>query len=142
MKNHGFTLIEIVLVLALTVLLAAGGAATVRRLLPKLRLQAGTWQVTAGLNQARFQAILSGEPCRVRFAPPGFLLERFDEGSEAWRAARIVPLPGVAVAANNAPVFHPQGTVSDLATILISNVRGGYRITVAITGRIRTVRTG
>jgi len=29
-----------------------------------------------------------------------------------------------------------------LATILVSNSRGSYRITVAITGRIRTVRTG
>ncbi len=141
-RPRGFTLVEIVLVLALTAVLAAGGAATVRRLLPKLQLQAGTWHVTAGLNQARFQAVLSGAPCRVRFVPPGFLLERYDEASEAWRAARIVPLPGVAVAANNAPVFHPQGTVSDLATIVVSNGRGGYKITIAITGRIRTVRTG
>ena len=36
----------------------------------------------------------------------------------------------------------PQGTVSDLASITVANARGSYRITVAITGRIRTVRTG
>lgn len=141
MRRQGFTLIETVLALALGALLICGSAVAVHRLIPKLRLQAGIWQVTAGLNQARFQAILSGSACRVRFAAPGFVQERYDEMARAWKPARAVPLPGVVVRANNAPVFHPQGTVSDMATIVVSNARGSYRITVAITGRIRTVRT-
>ena len=141
MRRRGFTLIETALALALGALLICGSAVAVHRLLPKLQLQAGIWQVTAGLNQARFQAILSGGSCRVRFAAPGFVQERYDETAGAWRPARSVPLPGVVVQANNAPIFHPQGTVSDMATIVVSNARGSYRITVAITGRIRTVRT-
>jgi prepilin-type N-terminal cleavage/methylation domain-containing protein len=140
--RRGFTLIEAVMALALAGLFALGGAHAVHRLVPKLQLRSGIWEVTSGLGQARFGAIMSGEPVRVRFVPSGFLFERYDEGAGTWRISRSAHLSGVAVRANNAPVFHPQGTVSNLATILVSNSRGSYRITVAITGRIRTVRTG
>lgn len=141
-RRDGFTLVEAVLALALASLFAFGGAAAIARLAPKLDLQSGIWEVTSGLNQARFRAIMTGASVRVRFDPPGFVSEIRDETSGAWRSSRAVSLHGVLVRANNAPVFHPQGTVSDLATITVSNARGSYRITVAITGRIRTVRTG
>lgn len=138
----GFTLIEVLIALAIGAVLASGAAYAVGGLGPRLQLRSGTWLVTSGLNQARFQAILTGEARRVRFAAPGLLHERYDAAAGRWELTQAVALPGVVVQANNAPVFHPQGTVSDLATISVSNARGGYRITVAITGRIRTVRTG
>ena len=141
-RRNGFALVEAVLALALAGLFAFGIAYSVGRLAPKLDLQSGVWEVTSGLNQARFRAILSGAPVRVRFASPGLIFERYDEAAGSWRAARAVILPGVRVKANNSPIFHPQGTVSGLASITIWNARGAYRITVAITGRIRTVRTG
>jgi len=138
----GFTLIEIVMALSLAGLFVYGCAYTFQRLVPKFQLQSGIWEVTSGLNQARFRAIMSGSPVRVRFVPTGFVFERYDETARIWRTARTASLPGVAVRANNSPVFHPQGTVSDLASITVSNARGTYRITVAITGRIRTARVG
>jgi prepilin-type N-terminal cleavage/methylation domain-containing protein len=141
-RPKGFTLIEAVMALAIAGLCALGGTHAVHRLVPKLQLRSGIWEVTSGLGQARFRAIMSGEPVRVRFVPSGFVFERYDEEAGVWRTHRQIPLPGVAVRANNAPVFHPQGTVTGLATILVSNSRGSYRITIAITGRIRTVRTG
>jgi prepilin-type N-terminal cleavage/methylation domain-containing protein len=139
-RRRGFTLVETVLALALAGLFALGGAYAVQRLVPKFDLQSGIWEVTSGLGQARFGAIMSGEPIRVRFVPSGFVLERYDAAVSEWRTSRTAVLAGVAVQANNAPVFHPQGTVSNLATITVSNSRGSYRITIAITGRIRTVR--
>jgi prepilin-type N-terminal cleavage/methylation domain-containing protein len=139
-SRQGFTVVEVVLALALAGFFALGTAYTVQRLGPKLDLQAGIWEVTAGLNQARFQAIMSGASVRVRFVPSGFVFERYN--AAAWRPARAVTLAGVRVTANNAPVFHPEGTVSDLASITVENARGTYRITVAITGRIRALRTG
>lgn len=141
-RRAGSTLIETAMVLALSGLLVLGGAQAVGRLGPKLRLQSGIWEVTSGLGQARFGAVMSGEAVRVRFLPSGFVLERYDAAASVWRTARRSVLGGVAVRANNAPVFHPQGTVSNLATITVSNSRGSYRITVAITGRIKTVRSG
>jgi len=138
----GYSLVEVTLALALTVSLAFGASAALHRLGPRLDLRAGTWAVTAGLNQARFRAIMSGTPVRVRFVAPGFIIESYDAESDSWRESRVVALPGVGVLANNAPVFHPQGTVSDLATIMVENARGAYRITIAITGRIKAVRAG
>jgi prepilin-type N-terminal cleavage/methylation domain-containing protein len=141
-RGRGFTLIEALLAIALAGLFALGTQAAVQRLGPSLHLRSGIWQVTAGLNQARFQAILSGAAVRVRFFPAGFVLERYDGTAASWRPARAVVLDGVRVRANNAPIFHPQGTVSGLVSITVENGRGSYRITVAITGRVRTVKTG
>jgi Tfp pilus assembly protein FimT len=141
-RRKGFTLVEAVLALALAAFFATGAVAAVGRIARGFHLRAAAWSVTSGLNQARFQAILTGTRIRLRVAAPGFLLERYDETAGAWRLARSAALDGVIVRANNAPVFHPQGTVSDLVSITISNARGSYRITVAITGRVRTVRTG
>jgi len=141
-EGRGFTLVEVLIALTICAALASGAAYAVGSLGPKLRLRSGTWLVTSGLNQARVQAILTGESRRVRFAAPGLLHERYDAAAGRWQMTQAVALPGVVVQANNAPVFHPQGTVSDLATVSVSNARGSYRITVAITGRIRTVRTG
>lgn len=140
--RRGFTLIEAVLALGLAGLVALGAAQAIGGLGPRIRLRAGTWEVTSGLGQARFQAIMSGEPVRARFLPGGFVLETRDEETGVWRLRRTVHLEGVSVRANNAPVFHPQGTVSSLATITVSNAKGSYRITIAITGRIRTIRVG
>jgi prepilin-type N-terminal cleavage/methylation domain-containing protein len=140
--RKGFTLVEIVLALALAGLFMYGATYSFQRLVPKFQLQSGIWEVTSGLNQARFRAIMSGEPVRVRFVPSGFVFERYDEAAKIWRTARTASLPGVAVRANNAPVFHPQGTVSDLASITVSNALGTFRITIAITGRVRTTRVG
>jgi len=140
--HQGFTLVETLVALALTGLVAGSAASAVLGLGPRLHLRAGVWEVTAGLGQARFRAVMSGEPVRVRFVASGFAFERRDEAAGAWRTVRTEALPGVAVRANAAPVFHPQGTVSPLATVTVSNARGAYRITIAITGRIRTVRTG
>jgi hypothetical protein len=138
----GFTLVETVLALALAALCVLGGAHAIGRLVPKFHLRSGIWEVTSGLSQARFRAIMSGASVRVRFVPSGFVFEGYDEELKAWRMTRTAFLPGVDVRANNAPVFHPQGTVSALASITVSNSRGAYRITIAITGRIKTTRLG
>jgi len=138
--RRGFTLVEAVLALALASIFVLGGTYALQRLVPRFHIQSGIWEVTSGLSQARFRAIMSGAPVRVRFVRSGFVFERYDETAKAWKISRQAFLPGVEVRANNAPVFHPQGTVSDLASITVSNARGTYRITIAITGRIRTAR--
>jgi prepilin-type N-terminal cleavage/methylation domain-containing protein len=140
MGRRGFTLFEVVLALALAGFLVSSGFYSLQRLVPKFQLQSGIWEVTSGLNRARFRAIMSGAPVRVRFVSSGFLFERFDEAAGGWRTAATAVLPGVAIRANNSPVFHPQGTVSDLASIYVSNSRGAYRVTIAISGRIKATR--
>ena len=142
MKRPGFTLIETVLALALAGFLVYAGAVSFKQMIPKFRLQTGVWEIGSALNQARFAAIWRGAPMRVRFNPSGYVLESYDDNAGTWRATRSGACEGVEVRANNTPTFYPGGTVSDLATIYVSNSRGSYKITIAITGRIKTVKVG
>ncbi len=93
MGRKGFTLVEVVLALALAGLFAYGGAYSFQRLVPKFQLQTGIWEITSGLNQARFRAIMSGAPVRVRFVASGFVFERYDEAAPGWRTARVSVAP-------------------------------------------------
>jgi len=139
-KARGYTLVETAMVLALAGFIIQAGAFSWRRLEPKFRLQSGVWKVHTALNQARFRAIWTGTAVRVRFVPGGYRVETYDGESEAWRLRSAGIFEGVDVRANNTPAFHPEGTVSSLASIALSNSRGAYKITIAITGRIKVAK--
>jgi len=142
MRRRGFTLVETVLVLALAGLLLYGGAVSFKNLVPKFRLHTGVWKVRSVLNEARFGAIWTGSPRRVTFETAGFLLESYDGTAKTWRPLRSARLEGVAVQANNNPAFYPEGTVANLATVTVANSRGAYKITIAITGRVKVSKLG
>ncbi len=142
MKEKGFTLAETALAIALAGFLIYGGAVSFKQLIPKFELQTGVWEIQSSLNQARFKSAWRGRTYRVRFEGPGYRLESYDAGSGTWRLERAARLEGVEVRANNNPAFYPEGTVSDLATINVSNSRGAYKITVAITGRVKATKIG
>ena len=138
--NKGMSLIEaliVVLILAVTIQI---GAVSFQRMEPGYRLQAGVWQVLAKMNQARFKAMLDGAPVRVRFSAGACAFDEWDETREDWSQGEVSLVQGIVLAANSAPIFQPEGTVSPLATITVSNARGMYKLTLAITGRIRVTR--
>lgn len=140
MSQRGFTLIEAVAVLALASILVYVSAYAFVNAAPRQHLARSAWAVTGLLNNAKFKAVWSGSKYRVRVDEGRLFLERFDEPALEWRVDRVVTVEGVSVEANNSPVFHPIGTVSDMATITVSNRSGCYRISVAITGRVKSVR--
>lgn len=142
MKSRGFTLVETAMVLAMVGLFIYGGSVSFKQLIPKFRLQTGVWEIQSTLAQARFKSAWKGRRYRVRIEGPVCALEGYDEGSKTWRLDRSTRLEGVEVTANNSPTFYPEGTVSDLATITVSNLRGTYKITVAISGRIKATKVG
>ena len=137
--SRGQSLIETLIMISILAVLLYIGAASFHGLEPKFRLQAAAWEIVSRLNQARFRAIRDGAPVRVKFADRRYRLEAWDEETAAWKLVDGSALAGVALKANNAPVFYPEGTVSNLATILVSNSGGGYRITLAMTGRVKVV---
>ena len=140
MKEKGFTLAEAALVLALSGIVVCLLALSMPGLGPKFRLLSGVWEIHTCLNEARFKAILTGTDMRVCFRPQGYSLEAYDEKAKSWRLSRNGLVEGVEILANNTPTFHPEGTVSDLASISVSNPRGSYKITIAISGRIKVVK--
>ena len=140
MRKNGFSLLESVIVIALLGIIIGAGAGSVQGLASKNHLEKAVWEARARLSQARIRSIWEGATYRVRFAAEGTFLERYDEPTKTWVIRQSGLLEGVSIDANNTPVFHPTGTVSNLATILISNSRGRYKVTLAISGRVKILK--
>ncbi len=140
MARRGFTLVEALMVLLLVGAIIYAGTITFLNLIPKMRLQSALWEIHSSLNEARFSAIWKGKARRVSFQESGYCLERYDEQDKTWKTVRGVSLPDVFIKASNSPTFHPGGTVSNLASISISNSRGAYKLTIAISGRIKSTK--
>ena len=140
MNARGYSLFETVTVLLILGVLAAAAAVPFVRPSEKAALERGVWEVQARLNYARFKSVYRGRPMKVTFRGGSCLVEHYDETADDWVREEEHFLPGVTVRANNAPIFHPTGTVSNLATITVSNPRGTYRITLAMSGRVRATR--
>ena len=136
----GYTLIEAILVCLVVGVIIALGASSFIHLIPKYRLHGAVWEVSAKLNEARYTAVLKNAPVRVRFTGSGYCLEQQHGEDGSWLRLSGRRLEGVSLRANNAPIFHPQGTVSNLATIWVENGWGRYKITLAITGRIKATK--
>jgi len=138
--NKGMTMIETLVVLVIMSMTILAGAMSFHGLEPKYRLRTATWEVLSRINQARFRAILDGAPVRLKFVLNRYDLEEWDEELKSWLVKDRSFLQGVSLVSNNNPVFYPEGTVSNLATILVSNTRGSYKITLAITGRVKVTQ--
>jgi len=140
MRKKGFTLIEAVIALALVSLLILAGSGSVSGVAPRYQLQRAVWEVRARLNQARIRSLWEGVSVRVRLNSSTIALDQYDEEGKTWKPVQTEFLEGVRIEANNSPIFHPTGSVTGLTTILVSNSRGCYRITLAISGRIKVVK--
>jgi len=135
--RKGFALIEALAVMILAGVLVYGASSALTNLAPKYRLKKASWELQTRLNYARYRAIFEGCPFRVRFEPHGYVVEKHDETLDVWHPAALGSVEGVEIEANNSPTFYPVGSVSNMATILISNSWGTYRITIAISGRVK-----
>jgi prepilin-type N-terminal cleavage/methylation domain-containing protein len=133
----GFTLLEFLVFLSIFAILIGLASISFLNSSDKYRLQKAVWEIHAKLNYARFKAIFSGTKSRILFSPTGYTIERFDQESGDWKFDVGNILEGVFIQANNSPQFHPQGTVSNLVSITLSNSWGTYKITLAISGRIK-----
>jgi hypothetical protein len=109
-------------------------------LAPKYRLEKAVWELGSALQSAKYKAIFEGASIRVKLYAGSYAVEKYDADLDIWALREKHLLEGVKVEANNAPLFTPDGMTSGLATILVSNPWGKYKITVAITGRIKTTR--
>ncbi len=136
--KKGFSLVEATIALFVLGMLIYVASTSFLSSSPRYQLKRAVSQITTILNLARYKAIFEGVSTRVAFDSSGYRVEKFDENLKAWRSTDLSVLGGVTLQANNSPTFHPMGTVSNLASIYVSNSQGKYKITIAITGRIKT----
>lgn len=139
-RKKGFSLTEVVIVLSLLALTIGIASSSFLNSSPKYRLKKAVWEINSRLNYARYKAIYNGVKVRIKFDQLSYTIEEYDENQKEWKREKQCFLKGVTLQANNSPVFHPRGTVSNLASIYISNSWGKYRISLSISGRIKAVR--
>lgn len=140
MTGRGFTLIETAIVLAILAMMIYLASFSLLNLSSKYRLEKAVGEVRAALNMARAKSILDGLDYRVRFGADYYRIEKYDDASKIWLPDTWDGIEGVMIAANNSPVFTPEGSVTNLATIRVENTWGGYKLTLALSGRIKITR--
>ena len=136
----GFTLIEVLVFLSIFVVLLGLASSSFLNTSDKHRLQKAVWEIHAKLNYVRFRAIFDGTKFRISFDQAGYSIEKYDQQTGEWSVETGNVLERVLIRANNSPIFHPLGTVSNLASIWISNNWGCYKMTIAISGRIKIAK--
>jgi Tfp pilus assembly protein FimT len=138
--TRGFSLLEALISLFVLGTLITLLCHSFLGLSPKYKLRKAVWEIHSRLNYARYKALFEGQKVRVKFDTGSYTLEEYDKDNQKWIVSRKCLLEGVMLQANNSPIFHPRGTVSNLASIYISNIWGKYKITLAITGRVKVAK--
>lgn len=139
--RRGFSLLETSTALFVLAVLISLFSHAFLNLPPKYKLRKAVREISASLNYARYKALFEGIKVKVHFNTHGMTLEKFDEHEDKWIFYKESLIEGVTIQANNSPIFHPRGTVSNLASIYVFNSWGKYKITLAITGRIKIVKS-
>jgi len=107
---------------------------------PGYKLKNAVWDIHSRMNFARYKSIFEDAKFKISFNESGYKLEKYDTQQKKWIMEAKNTFDGVDISATNSPIFHPLGTVSNLASITISNTAGKYRISLAISGRIKVIQ--
>lgn len=137
MKRNGFNLIETTVSLSLISLLMVFSIPSFKNIIAKLQFKSSQSQVVNSLYLARYKSAFTGLSYRWKALGDSIVIER--EGSKGWVLEKKIKLDYGTVTANNTPVFHPEGVVTNMATINLKGKNCTSKITVAITGRIKVV---
>jgi prepilin-type N-terminal cleavage/methylation domain-containing protein len=139
-RERGFSLAEVLVASFIVAIILGLASTSFLNLAPKYRLKSAVREINSRLNYCRYKSIFEGVKVRIKFDQHSYAIEIYDEEQNEWRPEREYFLNGVTLQANNSPTFHPVGTVSNLASIYISNSWGKYKITLAISGRIKIIQ--
>ncbi len=145
-SKKGFTLVELMIVITVMALLFAIGAPTFQTYRTQSRLKGATRQVASDLMAARMQAIKENNRFKVSLINNHqytILDDNNNNGAadsgEATQTSDIqIEYYDVTMISNNSPIFLPNGTAANMATITLTNPAGSRNVTVAITGRVKT----
>jgi len=138
--KRGFSLVEALAAFFVLGIILGLASTSFLNLAPKYKLSSAVREINSRLNYARYKSIFEGVKVRIKFDQHSYAIETYDEEQNEWKREREYFLNGVTLQANNSPTFHPVGTVSNLASIYISNSWGKHKITLAISGRIKIIR--
>jgi type IV fimbrial biogenesis protein FimT len=148
-REWGFTLIEMMIVVAVFAIMAAIAIPSFMTLLPGMRLNGAARQVMGDLMAARMKAVKENNEFKVFFNSPGTnqyqILDDDDNDGTADTGEAITTPPkniqdnyhDVTFTSTNNPIFSPRGTATSLPTITLQNSSGSKSVSVSIAGRVK-----
>ena len=144
--QQGFSIAEVLIAVSVVGILAAISVPNLIGQLPKYRLNGATRQIVGELIAARMKAVSQNRKVKIFFlndhqyqicddANKDGTVDS-NEGSARSQDVRS-DYGDVTLTSTNDPIFDPRGTVSNLATITLTNPSGSKSITINITGRVK-----
>src|SRR5258706_8335499 len=144
MEARGFTILELIVALALIGVLAAAAGWRAIAWVPELRLEAAARQVVLELRLMRGRAMAEQSYHRLFFAPANETYRRQQRSGATYQndGAPVALPPGIdlvdCTAANAAISFAPRGTAASFGRVTLRNANGRERqVIVDIVGRVR-----
>lgn len=149
-NNKGFTLVELMIVVVLMAILAAIAAPAYRNYMARSRLNGAARLVLTDLASARMDAVKMNRRVEVYFtggsSSPAATYKICDDANgdgavsdgEGRNIIRNIQnhFYDVSVGSNNNPIFFPNGTATNMATVNVSNGTDSRQITISIAGRV------
>ncbi|MFP4477333.1 MAG: GspH/FimT family pseudopilin [Desulfatibacillaceae bacterium] len=143
--QRGFTLVELLIVIALSFTLGLVSLMGVNETLPRWRLNAAARNIRGDLVLVRSLAIKEMREYRVVFSSDGYSVQKGDAraGSSTWtqeQTGNLSEYSGVTVDTGQSgiPVFRPNGnTPNPGVQVVITNSNSDSKtLTISLTGRV------
>lgn len=116
MNRHGFTLLELLVVLVVMMLVLSAAAPRFGALLPGMALKSQARQVAALLRESRSQAIATGQVLTIA-----------NRQQQLWVNGKKVALQGLTLGLDQPLYFYPDGTSSG-GQLTLGNDAGRLRL--------------
>jgi type IV fimbrial biogenesis protein FimT len=142
----GFTLMEMMVVLAVMAVVSAIAIPSFMSLLPAMRVNGAARQVMGDLMDARMEAVKQNHEFKVFFLNNHEykILDDNDNdgiddgGAEISRTIDIQDnYSDVTLSDTGDPIFSPKGTATALSAITVQNSSGSKTVSISIAGRVK-----
>jgi type IV fimbrial biogenesis protein FimT len=142
--KRGFTLVEMMIVIAVLAIIAAIAAPNFQTYMAQRRLNGAARLVMTDLMDARMKAVSENNQFKVFFLDTHqykVLDDENNNGTEDTGETSVTKdiqsnYPGVTLSASANPIFYPRGTAWG-TTVTLTNTSGSKSVSVSTAGRVK-----